>query len=37
MGLLERFGLPVGSSGADLPVDLGEALGVALWQAAKTA
>lgn len=37
MGLLERFGLPVGSSGADLPVDLGEALGVALWQAARTA
>jgi hypothetical protein len=37
MGLLERFGLPLGSSGADLPVDLGEALGVALWQAARTA
>lgn len=37
MGLLERFGLPLGSSGADLPVDLGEALGVALWMAAKTA
>lgn len=37
MDLLARFGLPVGSSGADLPVDLGEALGVALWQAAKTA
>jgi hypothetical protein len=37
LGLLERFGLPIGSSGADLPVDLGEALGVALWAAAKTA
>lgn len=37
MALLERFGLPAGSSGADLPVDLGEALGVALWAAAKTA
>ena len=37
MDLLARFGLPVGSSGADLPVDLGEALGVALWQAARTA
>lgn len=37
LGLLERFGLPLGSSGADLPVDLGEALGVALWMAAKTA
>jgi hypothetical protein len=37
MALLERFGLPPGSSGADLPVDLGEALGVALWAAAKTA
>jgi hypothetical protein len=37
MDLLARFGLPLGSSGADLPVDLGEALGVALWQAAKTA
>lgn len=37
MDLLERFGLPAGSSGADLPVDLGEALGVALWAAAKTA
>ena len=37
LGLLERFGLPLGSSGADLPVDLGEALGVALWQAARTA
>ena len=37
MDLLARFGLPLGSSGADLPVDLGEALGVALWQAARTA
>lgn len=37
LDLLERFGLPIGSSGADLPVDLGEALGVALWVAAKTA
>lgn len=37
LALLERFGLPLGSSGADLPVDLGEALGVALWAAAKTA
>lgn len=37
LDLLARFGLPLGSSGADLPVDLGEALGVALWAAAKTA
>ena len=37
LNLLARFGLPLGSSGADLPVDLGEALGVALWAAAKTA
>jgi hypothetical protein len=37
LDLLERFGLPLGSSGAELPVDLGEALGVALWAAAKTA
>jgi hypothetical protein len=37
LDLLSRFGLPLGSSGADLPVDLGEALGVALWAAAKTA
>ena len=37
LDLLARFGLPIGSSGADLPVDLGEALGVALWAAAKTA
>lgn len=37
LDLLARFGLPIGSSGADLPVDLGEALGVALWMAAKTA
>lgn len=37
LDLLNRFGLPIGSSGADLPVDLGEALGVALWVAAKTA
>ena len=37
LDLLARFGLPLGSSGADLPVDLGEALGVALWAAAQTA
>jgi hypothetical protein len=37
LDLLARFGLALGSSGADLPVDLGEALGVALWAAAKTA
>jgi hypothetical protein len=37
LDLLSHFGLPLGSSGADLPVDLGEALGIALWAAAKTA
>lgn len=37
LDLLSHFGLPIGSSGADLPVDLGEALGIALWAAAKTA
>ena len=35
--LLAAYGLPADSDGADLPVDLGEALGVALWAAAKTA
>jgi hypothetical protein len=35
--LLAAHGLPADSDGADLPVDLGEALGIALWAAAKTA
>jgi hypothetical protein len=35
--LLAAHGLPADSDGSDLPVDLGEALGIALWAAAKTA
>jgi hypothetical protein len=35
--LIAAHGLPADSDGADLPVDLGEALGIALWAAAKTA